>query len=61
MNYLDREEFYLALRLIALAQGGKELSATNIKSSTDAPLPKFNIPGQPQSTSEFTGTPGGIV
>lgn len=38
---LTRDEFYIALRLVALAQSGKEVSEKAITIDLDAPLPKF--------------------
>eukprot|EP00826_Nyctotherus_ovalis_P039170 TRINITY_DN3741_c0_g1_i4.p1 TRINITY_DN3741_c0_g1~~TRINITY_DN3741_c0_g1_i4.p1 ORF type:complete len:469 (-),score=76.23 TRINITY_DN3741_c0_g1_i4:80-1486(-) len=38
---LTRDNFYIALRLVALAQSGREVSAQAIASDIDAPLPKL--------------------
>lgn len=38
---LNKEDFYVALRLVGLAQGGKEVSENAIRSNVSAPLPRF--------------------
>lgn len=40
-SFLDRERFYVALRLIALAQEGKSVSPDSIFNNTPAGLPNF--------------------
>ena len=40
-NYLDRERFYVAMRLIALAQEGKPVSEQSIYDDVQAGIPKF--------------------
>ncbi len=41
---LVRDEFYIALRLVALAQADKEVSERAIMIDIDAPLPRFDAP-----------------
>ena len=41
---LTRDEFYIALRLVALAQAGKEVSVQSIVIDLDAPIPRFEAP-----------------
>ena len=41
-SYLDRERFYVALRLIALAQDGKAVSEQSIYDDIAASIPKFS-------------------
>eukprot|EP00826_Nyctotherus_ovalis_P026523 TRINITY_DN2070_c0_g1_i25.p1 TRINITY_DN2070_c0_g1~~TRINITY_DN2070_c0_g1_i25.p1 ORF type:complete len:429 (+),score=84.65 TRINITY_DN2070_c0_g1_i25:183-1469(+) len=38
---LNKEDFYVALRLVGLAQGGKEVSENAIRQNVSAPLPRF--------------------
>eukprot|EP00826_Nyctotherus_ovalis_P024450 TRINITY_DN18911_c0_g1_i1.p1 TRINITY_DN18911_c0_g1~~TRINITY_DN18911_c0_g1_i1.p1 ORF type:complete len:261 (-),score=42.48 TRINITY_DN18911_c0_g1_i1:16-798(-) len=38
---LNKEEFYVALRLVGLAQGGKEVSEEAIRTNANAGLPRF--------------------
>lgn len=40
--YMDRDEFYVALRLIALAQSNREVSLKAILRNDDSPLPYFD-------------------
>lgn len=40
-EYLTKEEFYVALRLIAYAQNGVQVNEDSIKFNLDAPFPKF--------------------
>lgn len=49
-EYLDRDEFYVALRLIAYAQNNIDVSRESIIANTKAPLPKFTTvqPKPPQ-------------
>ncbi len=42
---MSRDEFYVALKLVALAQTGKEVSAQAILSDHDAPIPHFDSAG----------------
>ncbi len=61
---LDRDEFYVALRLVALAQARREVSLAAIANNVDAPLPffeTFKIPAsaQPQyPTMQMPMMPG---
>lgn len=55
LSHVTREEFYLALRLIAYHQNGIEANEGSLKLNLEAPLPKFNLtdpsaaqPGVPQ-------------
>jgi hypothetical protein len=38
---LNKEDFYIALRLVALAQAGKEVSEKAIRTNVGAPIPRF--------------------
>jgi len=40
-NSFNKEDFYVALRLVALAQSGKKVSEEAIRTNVSAPLPKF--------------------
>lgn len=51
---LDREEFYVALRLIAYAQNNIEVSADSILKALPASLPKF---ATPPTTAPQTSSP----
>lgn len=54
---LNRDNFYIALRLVALAQNGRDVSVESIMSDIDVPLPKFggalNISTGPRQESSF--------
>lgn len=64
---LDRDEFYLALRLVALAQSGNEVSDESIINNVETPLPyldsispmqmPMSMPGQMQMPGQM-GMPG---
>ena len=48
-NYLVREEFYVALRLVALLQSSQPATAESIINNIPAPLPRFDdyVPATP--------------
>jgi len=39
LSYLDRDEFYVALKLLALAQSGREISLASIQNNVETQLP----------------------
>lgn len=46
---LNKEDFYVALRLVGLAQAGKSVSVQSIRNNVAAPLPRFeggDMPGR---------------
>jgi chaperonin cofactor prefoldin len=55
---LERDEFYIALRLIALAQNGYEVSEESIRLNHPLPpLPKFDLKSSNNPTVEFNFNP----
>ena len=53
-KYLEREEFYIAMRLIALAQNNVNFSRLNIENNSPIPpLPKFNLKNEDDENSPF--------
>ena len=51
-SYLERDEFYIALRLVALAQNNMECSAESIRINHPLPpLPKFDLKSETISSS----------
>lgn len=42
-SFLDRQRFYIVLRLVALAQAGKPVSEDSIVNNVEAPLPNFGF------------------
>lgn len=40
-SFLNRDEFYIALRLIAYAQNGVPVSETSIRQNVEVELPRF--------------------
>jgi hypothetical protein len=58
-SYLDRERFYVAVRLIALAQAGKNMNLEAIEQNVEVDLPQFSGFGgadKPESDSYDLGT-----
>ncbi|KRX11082.1 hypothetical protein PPERSA_05191 [Pseudocohnilembus persalinus] len=51
-EYLDRDEFYVALRLIAYAQNGISVNAQSIQNNIPVALPKFGPKQQSQSQNQ---------
>ena len=49
-SFMDRDEFYVALRLVALAQAKREVSLNAVKKNIDSPLPYFDSIPMPKIT-----------
>jgi len=49
----DRDDFYVAIRLVAHAQNGKEISEDLIFKNVEAPIPKFNLSNTTQLKYEI--------
>ncbi|XP_050990222.1 epidermal growth factor receptor substrate 15-like 1 isoform X4 [Labeo rohita] len=46
-GYLDKKGFFTALRLVASAQGGSDVSLNSLSQNISAPIPKFRDAGSP--------------
>ncbi|XP_058655619.1 epidermal growth factor receptor substrate 15-like 1 isoform X2 [Onychostoma macrolepis] len=46
-GYLDKKGFFTALRLVASAQGGSDVSLNSLSQNISAPIPKFRDGGSP--------------
>ncbi|XP_073704583.1 epidermal growth factor receptor substrate 15-like 1 [Garra rufa] len=46
-GYLDKKGFFTALRLVASAQGGSDVSINSLSQNISAPIPKFRDAGSP--------------
>uniref|UniRef100_A0A672KJ37 Epidermal growth factor receptor substrate 15-like 1 n=1 Tax=Sinocyclocheilus grahami TaxID=75366 RepID=A0A672KJ37_SINGR len=46
-GYLDKKGFFAALRLVASAQGGSDVSLNGLSQNISAPIPKFRDAGSP--------------
>ncbi|XP_073787874.1 epidermal growth factor receptor substrate 15-like 1 isoform X3 [Danio rerio] len=46
-GYLDKKGFFTALRLVASAQGGSDVSLNSLSQNISAPMPKFRDAGSP--------------
>ncbi|XP_043089391.1 epidermal growth factor receptor substrate 15-like 1 isoform X2 [Puntigrus tetrazona] len=46
-GYLDKKGFFTALRLVASAQGGSDVSLNSLSQNVSAPIPKFRDAGSP--------------
>uniref|UniRef100_A0A671LM42 Uncharacterized protein n=1 Tax=Sinocyclocheilus anshuiensis TaxID=1608454 RepID=A0A671LM42_9TELE len=46
-GYLDKKGFFAALRLVASAQGGSDVSLNSLSQNIAAPIPKFSDAGSP--------------
>uniref|UniRef100_A0A9J7ZQX1 Epidermal growth factor receptor pathway substrate 15 like 1 n=2 Tax=Cyprinus carpio TaxID=7962 RepID=A0A9J7ZQX1_CYPCA len=46
-GYLDKKGFFSALRLVASAQGGSDVSLNSLSQNISAPIPKFRDAGSP--------------
>eukprot|EP00831_Metopus_contortus_P080214 TRINITY_DN815_c0_g2_i1.p1 TRINITY_DN815_c0_g2~~TRINITY_DN815_c0_g2_i1.p1 ORF type:complete len:547 (-),score=65.49 TRINITY_DN815_c0_g2_i1:41-1681(-) len=58
-NSADRDEFYVALRLVGLAQSGQEVSAAAVANNVPAPLPRVDSVPYPNIQPSFGGMMGG--